>query len=58
MRSINATGDSMVTRFANIGGFSSTVSSNSNSSLVTVIYLVDENNITLEDENGVPLDDE
>lgn len=58
MRSINAVGDSITARNANIGGFSSTVASTNNSTPAAVVYLVDENDIILEDENGMPLDDE
>ena len=64
MRSINGTGDSILTHFANIGGFAGAVfnnvnSSNSNSDPSVPspsLYLTDENDIDLEDENGLLLD--
>lgn len=67
MRSINNTGDSILTRFANVGGFGGSVFNNVNSSNSNSdpppppspsLYLTDENDVDLEDEAGLLLDDE
>ena len=66
MRILGGTGDSISTRFANIGGFGGSVHNNVNSSNSNSdppipspsLYLTDENDTNLEDENGLLIDDE